>query len=130
VNAWASNALWILATDGRRPARRVSLGDFHPDNIHWQQDGTLLIAGEVGDASRILSCGPRKICGAPSMIVVFNPAQGVIVANEFIPPTTHFGAASAAVRYHGKYWLGSFLGDRMLEAPVAAAGNNTERGRK
>jgi len=114
--------LWILSRDESRAAMRVRLGDFHPDNIHWQHDGTLLIAGEVGEASKILACGPRKICDTPSMLVVFNPAQGSIAATELVPPSAHFGAASAAVRYHGTYWLGSFLGDRMFEAPVAPLG--------
>ena len=120
VNAWANDALWILSSDGSRAAMRVPLGDFHPDNMHWQHDGTLLIAGEVGDASKILSCGPRKICDTPSVLVVFNPVQNSIAKSEFIPPTTHFGAASAAIRYHGTYWLGSFLGDRIFEVPVTS----------
>jgi len=125
VAAWTDNALWILSRDGRRAPMRVPVGDFHPDNIHWQLDGTLLIAGEVGDASEILSCGPQKICGMPSMLVIFKPAQDSIATHRFIPPTTHFGAASTAIRYHGRYWLSSFLGDRMFEASAAPAGNNT-----
>ena len=123
VAAWTNNALWILSRNGRRAPTRVPLGDFHPDNVHWQHDGTLLIAGEVGDPSKILSCGPQKICDTPSMLVVFNPVQGSIATERFIPPTTHFGAASTAIRYHDRYWLGSFLGDRMVEAPVAPAAN-------
>lgn len=121
VNAWTNNALWILSRDGHRAAVRVPLGQFHPDNIHWLRDGTLLIAGEVGDASKILSCGPPKICDTPSVLVVFNPVQNSIAKREFIPPTTHFGAASAAVKYHGTYWLGSFLGDRIFEVPVTSS---------
>jgi sugar lactone lactonase YvrE len=130
VAAWTNNALWVLARDGRRAAKRVPLGDFHPDNIHWRHDGTLLIAGEVGDASNILSCGPQKICGTPSMLVVFKPTQGSIATSELIPATAHFGAASTAVRYHGRYWLSSFLGDRMFEVPVAPAGNSTGTARE
>lgn len=128
VAAWTNNALWILSRDGRRAATRVPLGDFHPDNIHWQHDGTLLIAGEAGDASKILSCGPQKICDTPSMLVVFDPMQGSIATTEFVPPTAHFGAASTAIRYHGRYWLGSFLGDRMIEAPVTPTANKHGRG--
>lgn len=128
VAAWTNNALWILSGDGRRAATRVPLGDFHPDNIHWQRDGTLLIAGEVGDASEILSCGPQKICGTPSRFVVFDPVQGSIAAQRLVPPTTHFGAASTAIRYHGRYWLGSFLGDRMFEVPATPAANEHEHG--
>jgi len=123
VAAWTDHALWILSRDGRRAPTRVPLGNFHPDNIHWQHDGTLLIAGEVGDASAILSCGPHKICSTPSMLVVFNPARGGIAAQQFIPPTTHFGAASTAIRYQDRYWLGSFLGDRIVEVQVAPAAN-------
>jgi hypothetical protein len=128
VAAWTNNALWILSRDGRRAPTRFPLGDFHPDNIHWQHDGTLLIAGEVGDASKILACGPRKICDTPSMLVVFDPVQGSIAAREFVPPTTHFGAASTAIRYHGRYWLSSFLGDRMIETPAIPTGNKRGRG--
>ena len=128
VAAWTNNALWILSRDGRRAPTRVPLGDFHPDNIHWQHDGTLLIAGEVGNPSKILSCGPQKICDTPSMLVVFNPVQGSITTREFIPPTTHFGAASTAMRYHDRYWLGSFLGDRMIEAPAAPTVNKHGHG--
>jgi hypothetical protein len=124
VAAWTNDALWILSRDGSQAATRVPVGDFHPDNVHWQHDGTLLIAGEVGDASRILSCGSRKICDTPSMLVVFYPVQGGIATKALIPATAHFGAASTAVRYHGRYWLSSFLGDRMFEAPVATAGSN------
>lgn len=127
VNAWTDNALWILSKGGKPAVMRVPLGNFHPDNVHWQHDGTLLIAGEVGDASRILSCGPRKICGTPSMFVVFNPARGSIVAREFVPPTEHFGAASTAIRYRGRYWLSSFLGDRLFEVPATPAANKRER---
>lgn len=128
VAAWTNNALWILSRDGHRAPTRVPLGDFHPDNIHWQHDGTLLIAGEVGDASKILSCGPQKICDTPSMLVVFDPVQGSIAAREFVPATAHFGAASAAIRYHGRYWLSSFLGDRMVEAPATPTANKHGHG--
>ena len=128
VAAWTNNALWIFSRDGRRAPTRVPLGDFHPDNIHWQRDGTLLIAGEVGDPSAILSCGPQKICDTPSMLEVFKPAQDRIATQRLIPPTTHFGAASTAIRYHGRYWLSSFLGDRMIEAPVAPTANKHGHG--
>ena len=128
VAAWTNNALWILSRDGRRAPTRFPLGDFHPDNIHWQRDGTLLIAGEVGDASEILACGPQKICNTPSILVVFDPVQGSVATREFVPPTAHFGAASTAIRYHGRYWLSSFLGDRMIEAPAIPTGNKRGRG--
>ena len=128
VAAWTNNALWILSRDGRRAATRVPLGDFHPDNIHWQHDGTLLIAGEVGNASEILSCGPQTICDTPSMLVIFDPVQRIIALQRFNPPTTQFGAASSAIRYHGRYWLSSFLGDRMIEAPATPTADEHRHG--
>src|SRR6185437_11711962 len=93
VAAWTDHALWILSRDGRRAPTRVPLGNFHPDNIHWQHDGTLLIAGEVGDASAIISSSPNKKCSTTPMLLSCNPARGGIAAQQFIPPATDVGAA-------------------------------------
>lgn len=125
VDGWADDALWVLSRDESRPPIRIPVGDFHPDNVHWLPGGKLLIAGEVGDPSRILSCGPRTICRTPSMIVVFDPIRDRIILRQKVPPTVHFGAASTALRYRGRYWLSSFLGDRMIESPLAGVTNAT-----
>lgn len=119
VNAWGSGALWVIARNGDRRPLRIPLGDFHPDNVHWQGKGVLLIAGQVGAASGILACGPRGICPMPSMLVTVDVARRRVVERLQIPPTADFGAASTAIRYKGHYWLSSFLGDRMVEVPAS-----------
>jgi sugar lactone lactonase YvrE len=125
VNAWASGALWVLSRNGERPPLRIALGSLHPDNVHRQPDGMLLIAGQVGDASAILNCA-QPFCAMPSALLLLDPAKARVVLHAQFPPTANFGAASTALRYRGRYWLTSFRGDRMI-ATSPDAGTNRFR---
>jgi len=114
VNDWSDGTLRRLSLDGKAVPISIELGDFHPDNLHWLQDGRLLIAGQVGKARDIIGCASHAACAVGSMIVIVDPRSQRVRLRWKIPATAAFAAASTALLYGSDYWASSFRGDRVV----------------
>ena len=91
---------------------------FHPDNIRWQPDGSLLAAGHGGpNTQRVIEC-LRKVCpDAASVVARINPQT--FKAQEIIryPANDKFFSSTVALQVGKEIWLGTINGDRIARYP-------------
>ena len=102
VAAWGSQSFFRLSRGGAKPERQeVPLG-FRVDNIRWARDGSILAAGQGGNApnftTQVVKVDPKTLKVTE---VVNRPAVGP------------FSAGTVAVEIGNQYWVGSFRGDRI-----------------
>jgi DNA-binding beta-propeller fold protein YncE len=102
VAAWGSQSFFRLSRGGAKPERQeVPLG-FRVDNIRWAKDGSILAAGQGGNApnftTQVVKVDPKTLKVTE---VVNRPAVGP------------FSAGTVAVEVGNQYWVGSFRGDRI-----------------
>jgi len=94
-----------------------------PDNASWSADGRLLVASHHAGLLPLVRSGrqPREqVSLLPFSVVAIDPetlASEVIFRHEGPP----MGAGTVAVEAAGGLWIGSYVGDRVLRAPLAAA---------
>jgi hypothetical protein len=115
VNDWGDGTVRVLSLRGGGAPSSISVGDFHPDNLHWTSAGLLLIAGQVGKASDVIACSSSPTCAVGSMIVVLAPRTHTILRRWSLAPTGEFSAASTALRFGLDYWVSSFRGDCIVQ---------------
>lgn len=92
----------------------------NPDNVAWAPDGSLLVTGGVeGKPPR---CRGTKhfecTCAAAFKVIAVNPRtmESRAVVEHEGPP---MGGATVAVQADGHYYIGSYIGDRIMRMPVA-----------
>lgn len=115
---------WV-ASWGRQRIVRFAVGetwerdgeaalDFRPDNLRWAADGRILTAGQR------LAAEPD--CG---MLFCFESWEVAAIQGDTLAvtnlgggePQPGFIAATAAISAQGGYWVGTFVGDRLLFVP-------------
>ncbi|MEM8560817.1 MAG: hypothetical protein AAGF57_01215 [Pseudomonadota bacterium] len=90
------------------------------DNSAWAPSGELWLATHEMDAATFLACTEDRnvTCGMAFNIVALDPdtMEHRVIFSHQGPP---MGAATVAVPLDDKVYLGSFLGNRLLIAPMA-----------
>ena len=119
VNLWPARKVMRLSR-GQTPVVKDFVDVlFHPDNIRWQADGSLLSAGHGGpNMERVREC-LRKVCpDAASVVVRIDPQT--LKAQEIIryPATERFFSSTAALRVGNEIWIGTITGDRIARYPI------------
>jgi hypothetical protein len=115
VSEWATNQVVRYAREPGKPAVRdviVKL-NFHPDNLRWQPDGTLVVAGQTGTVEDVLNtCLSKNDCTKNmSSAAIIDPAKKT--AREVVTafpdsPAMHIATAGTVV---GKeIWLANIGG--------------------
>ena len=91
------------------------------DNSAWNSDGKLWVASHTGGWRETLACfdDPRKTCGLAFEIVAIDP-ETMHAKTVFAHQGAPMGAATVAVRAGDAVYMGSFIGDRLLRAPIAS----------
>ncbi len=114
VNLWASNQVMRLSR-GRAPVEKTVVDlTFHPDNIRWQDDGSLLTAGHGAESlPRILECLEVLCDDMTSQVARVNPDTLEVERIINIPANEHFFTATAALQVNNEIWVGSMRGDRV-----------------
>jgi hypothetical protein len=100
VAAWGSQSFFRLSRGGAKPERQeVPLG-FRVDNIRWSRDGSILAAGQGGNApnftTEVVKIDPKTL-----RVTKVNLPSGQLIAG------------TVAVEVGSDYWVGSFRGDRI-----------------
>jgi sugar lactone lactonase YvrE len=119
VNLWPARKVMKLSR-GQTPVVKsiVDVG-FHPDNIRWQADGSLLSAGHGGPTpERVREC-LRKVCpDAASVVARIDPER--FTAREIIryPASERFYSSTVALQVGKEVWIGTITGDRIARYPV------------
>jgi len=94
-----------------------------PDNSSWAADGRLLVASHRAPLAAVMACGKAaaEYCLLPYQVVALDPASGAaatVLTGGEAPP---FGAATVAVEFDGRLYLGAYTGTRMAHVPAPAA---------
>lgn len=114
VNVYALKQVMRLSR-GRTPVQKdVVAVSFHPDNIRWQSDGSLLTAGHVAPTlARTSECLRIPCPDATSNVARIDPKA--MTAREIISyrSSNAFFGATAALQVGREVWLGSVRGDRI-----------------
>jgi hypothetical protein len=92
----------------------------HVDNSAWGPDGRLWLTRHKMEPTVYLACTKdhKRTCGMEFEVVALNPdtMETKVIFNHQGPP---MGAATVATPHRDKVYLGSFLGDRLLIAPIS-----------
>lgn len=112
LNGYFENALIKVDTSTGQRVGEVSV--MGPDNVTWTDDGMLLVASHHAGTFDLLKCLgiERGNCGFRFQIVEVDPetlVSRVVLDQEGAP----IGAATVALPFKGRLYLGTFAGDRI-----------------
>jgi hypothetical protein len=100
---------------------KVTRLSFDPDNISTQPDGTFLVTG-IDDLNDFRTCFLNKpaMCQEPSTVAAVDPRTLAAKTVLHLKPGFISGA-SVAVQIDQHFYLGSALGDRILDVHLSPA---------
>ena len=101
---WGRYSFSRMPLHGDQPRRETIKLDFRPDNVHWGQDGLLLLAGQTDTESNVVKIDPMTLR-----------------VTELIrrPDSEVFRHGTTAVEVNGEIWLSTSRGDRIAIYPLA-----------
>ena len=119
VNLW-SGAKVMRLSRGQTPVEKEVVDlSFHPDNIRWQADGSLLVAGQGGlSPNGILECLTTMCTEMSSNVARIDPRTMEVQDIVDYPANEVFFTATAALQVGDEIWLGSMRGDRIARYPI------------
>ena len=119
VNLWPVKKVMRLSR-GRTPVQKDVIDlPFHPDNIRWQADGSLLAAGHGGvNTPRVIECLMKVCADASSVVARIDPKAWT--AKEIIryPASERFFSSTVALQVGKEIWIGTIAGDRIARYPI------------
>lgn len=114
VAAWGGSALHKVS---RKTGERQSLDTgMQPDNLQWDAEGKLLVAGQFfDDPAGYGSChmSDAPVCAFPYKVLRVDPDT---LASETIVTEAEpkeFGSGTTALEVGDEYWIGTSRGDRI-----------------
>ncbi|BFM17926.1 hypothetical protein R50073_41090 [Maricurvus nonylphenolicus] len=114
INAWAASTVTKFDWHNRQLVSEAEVQ--HPDNSQWGDNGKLLIASHdfsVGDLRLCLSDG-TKACPGKFSVVELDPET--MQSRELLEQHGAPMGAGTVIQEVGETWyIGSFIGDRMLK---------------
>jgi hypothetical protein len=119
VNMWPVRKFMRLSR-GQSPVKKDVIDlPFHPDNLRWQKDGSLLSAGHYAPTSKRATECLRTMCAdASAKVARIDPATLKIREVVNYPSTDAFFGATAALQVGKEIWIGSVRGDRVARYPI------------
>ncbi|MGE0552075.1 MAG: hypothetical protein AB7R55_01470 [Gemmatimonadales bacterium] len=119
---WGARKLIELSRGQSSPTRREIAIDFHPDNLRWQTDISLLVAGQQGTVEAILSdcLGNHDCSEVATSVASIDPKS--LRARELVrayPANQHFAAGTTALSVRDEIWVGSTYRGRRIARFVA-----------
>jgi sugar lactone lactonase YvrE len=114
VAAWGTQELVRFSLGDGLVSKKIVLVEFFPDNLRWAPDGTILVAGQNGEA--------KADGGFPGFkgwtVVKLDPETlkvTVVLKDSGESPMQN---ASVAIDVDGTLWMGTFGGDRVAYKPA------------
>ena len=110
IAEWGAQKLIKLARGQLSPEKREIPLDFHPDNLRWQRDGSLLAAGQRGTVEAVLTdCLTKNDCsGIATSVASIDPVT--LEAKELVhayPTNEYFAAGTTGLKVGDEVWVGS-----------------------
>lgn len=119
INLWPASKVMRLSR-GQTPVKKDVINvAFHPDNIRWQSDGSLLSAGHYAPTiARATECLRKYCADAAARVARLDPRT--MKAQEIVnyPSSDSFFGATAALQVGKEIWIGSVRGDRVARYPL------------
>ena len=120
INLWPASKVMRLSR-GQTPVKKDVIDvTFHPDNIRWQADGSLLSAGHYAPTiERATECLRKKCPDAAARVARLDPADHESARRSSNYPSSDlFFGATAALQVGKEIWIGSVRGDRIARYPI------------
>lgn len=119
VNMWPVKKMMRLSR-GKSPVQKDVIDvPFHPDNIRWHTDGTLIAGGHYApDVIRARECLQVACPDAASKVARIDPRAMTLTEIVSIPSTEHFFGATSAMQVGREIWIGAVRGDRVARHPL------------
>ncbi len=119
IAGWGDQTLHIVSR-GKVPAthRAVPLSGFHPDNIRYAPDGSLIIAGQAAEPGAVFRCLADPVCQVDSKVVKVNPKTLEVESLVEEPGNPSFGGATGAIIVDDEIWLGTVRGNRIARVKI------------
>ena len=105
---------------GQTPAKKDVVDvPFHPDNIRWQSNGTLLSAGhDAPTMARATECLRVTCNDAAARVARWDPKSLKVEEAVRYPSDDVFFGATAALQVGKEIWIGSVRGNRIARYPA------------
>ena len=119
INLWPVQKVMRLSRGRTQVQKDVINLPFHPDNIRWQADGSLLAAGHAAPTNeRLMECF-AKVCPDATSNAARIDAK-TLAAKEVVrlPFSQSFAVGTVALQVGNEVWLGSVRGDRVARYPL------------
>jgi hypothetical protein len=110
IAEWGAQRVIKLSRGEAEPTRQTISLDFHPDNLRWQRDGSLLAAGQRGTVEAVLNdCLMKNDCSdIATSVASIDPVT--LAAKELVhayPTNEYFAAGTTGLRIGNWIWVGS-----------------------
>jgi hypothetical protein len=119
VNMWPVKKMMRLSR-GRTPVRKDVIDvPFHPDNLRWHTDGTLISAGHHAPTiPRAVECLRVACHDAASRVARIDPGTMRLRLIVDYPSHEVFFGATAAMQVGDEIWIGAVGGSRVARHPI------------
>lgn len=126
ANEWANGKVtrFANASPGQPGSREViATVDFHPDNVRWQADGTLLVAGQTGSVEEVLqTCLTVNECSrmGANVILIDPNTRKTRKLVEHYSPGPGFDISTSGTIVGKELWVGGIGAhtNRLLVFPL------------
>ncbi|MBM3779326.1 MAG: hypothetical protein FJW23_14005 [Acidimicrobiia bacterium] len=122
---WLYVSLWpvrkvMRLSRGRTPVQADVVDvPFHPDNIRWQADGSLLAAGHAASApEKLMECFAKACPDATSNAARIDARTFAAREVVRLPFSPSFAGGTVALQVGNEVWLGAMRGDRVARYPL------------
>ncbi|MFY0569883.1 SMP-30/gluconolactonase/LRE family protein [Archangium lansingense] len=119
VNEYMSSKVHEVPLDGASTSpRSVHLG-FHPDNLRFAPDGSILATGHPNSMAVVALCGFLLGCGIGTEVARIEPTtfQATTLFERGANET--FSAGTSAIVVGDELWIGSFISRALLIVPLS-----------
>jgi hypothetical protein len=119
IAEWGNRSFMRLSRGKTPPERQeIPLG-FRVDNVRWERDGMLLVAGQ-GEPGGAVTRGGNNGAGNLSMSIIgrIDPKTMTYTTIVSQPTNERLNAATVAIHIGDELWAGSFRGDRIARYPL------------
>lgn len=122
IAAWGPQQIIKLSRGRAAVTREVIPVGFHPDNMRWQEDGSLTAAGQVGTVDAVLvECLGNRVCGetGTSVAAIDTVALTARPLMQAYRANAVFAAGTTGLIVGQELWVGSaFAGSRLARFPL------------
>ena len=116
IAEWGNRSFMRLSRGKTPPDRQeIPLG-FRVDNVRWERDGMLLVAGQGEPGGAVTRGGTGNL--SMSIIGRIDPRTMAFKTIVSQPTNDRLNAATVAIHVGNELWAGSFRGDRIARYPL------------